>query len=310
VTKKILVTGSLGLIGRTIEQSLNRNQFDFVGLDIKADTSSRIYGDVRERDSVEQAISGCDGVIHLAAVSRVVWGENDPEKCRAVNVTGTQNVINAAIASDKKPWLIFASSRETYGEPHSLPVSESDELRPMNVYGISKADGEKATLAARQKGLITSIVRFSNVYGRTFDHHDRVVPAFAAAAASGKPMRVDGTENTFDFTHVDDTVEGVLRLVQKLSKDQENIDPVHFLTGAPTTLGELADLANTLAGGRSQINIAPSRNYDVSRFYGNPTRALEILGWQASTSLGVGLGQLIDDFRDEMQLASQSSAVS
>jgi len=294
---KILITGSEGLIGRGFKDEIRNSEYEFSGIDTAARPGSPDCGDVRDPEKVAAAIDDCDGVLHLAAVSRVVWGQNDPVLCRSVNVDGTRNVIEAALASPKKPWVIFAGSREIYGEPESLPVKETDKLVPVNVYGDTKLAGEEMTLDARTNGLKTAIVRFSNVYGRTYDHHDRVVPAFAAAAAFGNPMRIDGPDNTFDFTHIDDTVQGLQLLVKKLIHEKESVDAIHFLTGVPTTLGELARTANDIAGKKSELNIAPSRNYDVSRFFGDPARAEEVLGWKPSTSIGAGLTNLIDELR-------------
>ena len=69
-------------------------------------------------------MAGVDGVIHLAAVSRVVWGQKNPELCWETNVTGVQNVLDAAREASSRPWVISASSREVYGEAEHLPVSE------------------------------------------------------------------------------------------------------------------------------------------------------------------------------------------
>ena len=122
-----------------------------------------------------------------------------------------------------------------------------------------------------------------------------MVPAFARQAALGHPLRVDGRGHTFDFTHLDDTVAGVLALVDRLMAGV-SLPPIHLVTGAPTTLGELADLAVALAGTTSTIGEAPPRSYDVSAFYGDPSRAADLLGWRAQVPLRDGLAQLIEAF--------------
>ena len=209
--RHVLITGSHGLIGTALGVELEKAGYAVERLDLRGGEGSR--GDILDRAAVERAIDGCIGVVHLAAVSRVIDGERAPEVCWRTNVDGTRNVIEAALAELRRPWVIYASSREVYGQPGALPASEDAALAPVNIYGRSKVAAEDLTAKA---DLVTAIVRFSNVYGWVGDHADRVVPAFARQAAAGLPLRVDGSGHTFDFTHLDDTVRGVLAVVAQL----------------------------------------------------------------------------------------------
>ena len=242
-------------------------------------------------------------VVHLAAISRVVWGERDPDLCEATNVGGLRNLIGVLSNEDTSPWLIFASSREVYGQPQTLPVTEDTPLRPMNVYGNSKVAGEQLVASAVSRGIRATTVRLSNVYGSTFDHPDRVIPAFAKNAVLGEQLRVDGADNTFDFTHIEDTIRGLVSLVEHKMRGGDGFPPIHFVTGQPTTLQQLAEMAIDIADTDSKIRHAPARTYDVATFCGDPTRALELLGWSSRVSLREGLTRLIDDFRDELHQA-------
>lgn len=295
MTQRILITGSEGLVGTALRSALEARGVAVAGLDLLATGGDR--GDVRDGARVRAAVAGCRGVVHLAAVSRVVWAERDPEECWRTNVGGIQNIVDAAAQQNVPPWVLFASSREVYGQPNRMPASEDSPLRPVNVYGRSKIEGERIVEGARGLGMRTAIVRLSNVYGTTRDHGDRVVPAFARAAVLGSPLRVDGADHTFDFTHISDTTRGLIGLIDVLDSAQPAPPPVHLLTGRPTTLGELAELAVRLAGGHSEIEQAPPRSYDVSHFYGTPARAAELLGWVPRVEIEEGLRRLIDDFR-------------
>ena len=293
---RILITGSAGLIGSVLRSVLGANGYRTLGLDIRA--SGMDFGDICDADRVADAIDGCDGIVHLAAVSRVMWGEADPSRCRLVNIDAVANLLATVERQRKSPWLIFASSREVYGETDGGPVREDSLLRPMNTYGRSKLAGEELVCETRARGVRTAIVRFSNVYGRTLDHSDRVIPAFARAAAIGARIRVNGADNTFDFTHVDDVVSGILKIVDLLQKnDHLSFDPIHFASGQSTSLRELAHLANDLGGRKATIVEAASRTYDVSRFRGCTQRASAILGWSAQTTLANGLSQMIQEFQ-------------
>ncbi|MCK6572205.1 NAD(P)-dependent oxidoreductase [Myxococcota bacterium] len=293
---RILITGSCGLVGCGLRAALERTGTTVVGLDLQGLGAEA--GDVRDADRVRASVEGCTGVVHLAAVSRVIWGERDPALCWSTNVGGLRTVIDAAVTQPIRPWLIFASSREVYGQPGHLPVAEDAPLAPVNVYGRSKVAGETLVLEARETGLRTAVVRLSNVYGSTTDHADRVLPAFARAAVRGEPLRVDGAGHTFDFTHIDDVSSGLLALARVLQRGDQP-PPIHLLTGRPTSLGQAASLAIELARSQSTVVEAPPRAYDVATFYGDPGRARALLGWNAQVSLAEGMSRLINDFRAE-----------
>ena len=291
---RILVTGSEGLVGRALRATLEARGHEIVGLDLRG--AGREYGDVRDPGRVREAIAGCRGVFHLAAVSRVVWGERAPDDCRNTNIGGVRRVLEAAFEQKASPWVLFASSREVYGQPRRLPATEDTPLSPVNVYGHTKVEGERLVEKARAAGLRSAIVRLSNVYGSALDHADRVVPAFARAAVEGSAIRIDGADCTFDFTHIEDTVRGMVAMMERLEAG-ETPPPVHLLTGTPTTLRELATMAMTLAGKKVPVVEALPRPFDVSRFHGDRSRAREVLGWELRVGLRDGFERLIRDIR-------------
>lgn len=293
---EVLITGSHGLIGAAMARGLVLRGYRVRGIDRRLPVGHRDHGDVRDRRLMGDLANEVDAIIHLAAVSRVQWAEADPDVCWDINAIGTETVVRAAAASDRKPLVVMASSREVYGEPEILPVQEDTAMAPINHYGRSKVAGERATLAAREAGLNTAIARFSNVYGTTSDHRDRVVPAFARAASEGAPMRVCGRDQVFDFVHLDDSAAGAIMLLEAMLAGAFCPPPIHFVTGRATSLGQLADIANHAGGGRSEILDAPARSNDVATFVGDPRRAEALLGWRASIAIEDGVRQLVDDF--------------
>lgn len=291
---RVLITGSSGLIGSALVSSLAQRHLEVGCLDLRATGSSE--GDVRDKHRLSQALEGASGIVHLAAVSRVIWGERDPAGCWETNVEGTRNVLELAERAPARPWVIFASSREVYGQPDSLPADEDTPLRPVNIYGRSKVEGERLVEEARAAGVRACTVRLSNVFGSTADHPDRVVPAFARAAVAGGELRIEGADHTFDFTYIDDVARGLTSLASLLASGANAPPPLHFVTGRATTLAELATLAIQLAGGKATFRDSAPRSFDVARFVGEGTRARRILDWQPHIELREGLRRLICDF--------------
>lgn len=136
VKRRVLVTGAAGLIGSALSRELLEAGYEIAVLDVRA-TTPAARGDVRDTDTLARALEGCVGVVHLAAVSRVVWGERDPAACWSVNVDGTHAVV--AAAHQRRQWILFASSREVYGAAGHLPATEETPVAPINVYGSSRS---------------------------------------------------------------------------------------------------------------------------------------------------------------------------
>lgn len=297
--KKILVTGSSGLVGSELRRSLTAMGFDIVGLDLRGDGDD--FGSTLSEIDLVRATEGCVGIVHLAAVSRVLWGEENPELCWSTNVLALKSLMNIVEASNAPPWMIFASSREVYGEPQSFPVTEQSPLSPINVYAESKVEGERIVEQAKKNGIKATTVRLSNVYGSTEDHADRVVPAFVVNSLMGKPLRVDGEDHVFDFNHLSDTVDGIVRLVVKMVGHCE-IPTIHFVSGTGTTLRQLADTCLRVANSDSELVISPPRNFDVCNFVGNFERATQFLDWKPKVTLEEGVSILTQKYRTKLGL--------
>ena len=290
--QRILVTGSCGLIGSQLVPALQTLGFDTVGLDIRA-TNPLEYGDICDPDTLKNKVTGCVGVIHLAAISRVAVAHRNPELCLQTNYEASRQL--AALAKQAgASWFIYASSREVYGHVASTPVTESDGLNPVNVYGEAKLKSEVAIDALADAHFNPAIVRFSNVFGSPTDHVTRVIPAFVKAAYQGENLNVEGGDNAFDFTFVDEVIRALTMLVKRLQQ-QDTFEPMHFTTGRETSLNQLANEVIELFQSPSRIVHQTPRDFDVSRFSGNPVLAEAQLGWRHDlASMRYFLGQYVD----------------
>jgi UDP-glucose 4-epimerase len=241
------------------------------------------------------SLNGYEGVVHLAAVSRVIAGETDPLNCELTNVTALRALYESALDAKQRPWILFVSSREVYGSTGLEPVDEDTPWAPQNTYARSKVEGERLSLQAREAGLCVNIARLSSVYGSIRDHEDRVVPSFAKAAAFGGPIYVEGPECSFDFTHVDDVTRGLHSLLLETQR-RKSLPTIHFVSGRSTTLQSLAEMTAEFGQARAEIREAAPRHFGVRSFAGNPARAQRELGWTARIPLESGIKQMVRDF--------------
>lgn len=293
---RIAVTGSSGLIGRALTSQLQHSGHDIIEIDIVGVDSPC---DISNKDQLSVSLSGCEGIIHLAAVSRVAEAQEFPLRTWSTNVDGTQNILNAVLDQNAgtQPWVIHASSREVYGDQPQVAITEDTPITPLNIYGRSKAACEGLVACAQDAGANISVLRFANVYGDIFDYSDRVIPAFTRAASQGAPLRVDDAQTCMDFTHVDDVAQGINKVVDCLVSGEKNMPPIHFATGQGTTLGTLAQLAVTASSGACVVNEVARRKSSVACFIGNPDRAKALLNWEHKTPLEDGFSRMVQAFK-------------
>ena len=228
----------------------------------------------------------------MGAVSRVVVAQNNPNECIRTNIDGTQSLLQALENSSNKnkPWLIFGSSREVYGEPKKLPVKESFEKKFVNIYGNSKIQGENLfTSFSKINDNNCLILRFANVYGNQYDLFDRVIPRFIKAIASDKELTIEGGGQVIDFTHIDDTIDTIIKAINYLEKSNNIIDDFHILPGIGWSLFQVVEYIENILDKKAIIKRNEKRNYDVEKFIGDPTKIKNILNTRNFLSLEDGL---------------------
>ncbi|MFH1841361.1 MAG: GDP-mannose 4,6-dehydratase [Candidatus Nealsonbacteria bacterium] len=299
---RILITGSAGFIGSALKDFLEKKGIEVIPYDLKDNPPN----DTRDISNFKEKMKEIDGVVHLAAVSRVKLAYENPLECISTNVGGTINVLETTrvYRGGKLPWVVFGSSREVFGESRPLPATEETPRRPMNVYGIAKTTGEDlCQIFSKDYGLQTRVLRFSNVYTSKNDQLDRVIPKFLLRAAKNEDLIINGTgQELFDFTYIKDTVSGIWGCIQEVEKSQKLYDDFILSTGKPTSLQELAETVVTELNSESKIQYSQGRNYDVNKFYADPEKAKRILGYQPSIDLKEGIRLAIKEFKEEKMI--------
>jgi len=302
----ILITGGAGLIGTASKTCFEQRGWTVSTLDLKeCDLDGRTIdhvGDIVEFKPLQDILADVDGILHLAAVSRVIDAELDKAECTRVNVNGTRRLLEAASAA-KCRWFIFGSSREVYGESTSLPVSEENGVAPINHYGHAKVIGENMVKKhCEMNGMVHSNLRFSNVYGHPGDHQTRLVNAFVLQALKAEPLEIHGGGQLFDFTHIDDTSEAIFIAAKLLHEKHEHLPSIHVLPGEAVAIEDLAAMVLKITDSDSEIMYTLGRDYDVERFHGDPGRMNEILGYECSIDIITGLKKFSTLHRERISL--------
>jgi dTDP-glucose 4,6-dehydratase len=298
---RVLVTGGAGLIGSHICEALVARGQQVVCLDNLSTGSLSNLSTLETNDQFQlivaditedlQMIDGpIDAVLHFASPASPTDYLAHPLETLAAGSTGTRNAL--ALSADHGARFILGSTSEIYGEPTEHPQSEAywGNVNPIgvrSVYDESKRFAEALTMAwHRACQADIGIVRIFNTYGPRMRPDDgRVVSNFLVQAMEGRPLTIygDGTQ-TRCFCFVDDTVEGIIRLL-----DSDVARPVNIGSPEELTMNELARTVLEVTGSTSAIDQQPLPEDDPTRRCPDISFARERLRWQPTVPLREGL---------------------
>jgi UDP-glucose 4-epimerase len=307
----ILVTGGAGFVGgNLIERLLARGAHRVRVLDSEvlgkrefiADLEHEfIKGDIRDRGVVEEALSGIDAVVHLAADTRVIPSVQNPEFNMDVNVRGSFNILEA-MRRQGTPRLVNASTGGAIMGEVPPPVHEDMAPNPMSPYGASKLAVEGYCSAyAASYGMNCISLRFSNVYGPRSFHKGSVVAQFMKQIMRGEPLEIfgDGSQ-TRDYVYAGDLSDGIIAgLTAPFS------GPIQLGTGRPTSLNELVDHLRAVSGEDFEVIYRDFRSGEVVKTYCKIDRARQILDYRPDTGLREGLAKTWAWFNDHKEHFAQ-----
>jgi UDP-glucose 4-epimerase len=308
--KKFVVIGGAGLIGsHAVDQLLREDVKQVLIYDnfvrgreenlqsALRDPRARIFdvgGDIMQSDILEAALSGADGVFHLAALWLLQCHEF-PRSAFDVNVRGTFNVMEACLKTGVRR-LVYSSSASVYGDAVHEPMDEDHPFNNRNFYGATKIAGEAMLRAFHHRYQLDFVgLRYMNVYGPRQDYHGAYIAVImkmldAIDRGQGPTILGDGSE-AFDFVAVEDC--GAANVCAMRANTTDRFYNVG--TGKRTSLKELAEMLLELTGCGQPIHYAPrSQATLVRNRIGCPKRASAEIGFTASISLEEGLGRLID----------------
>lgn len=300
--KKILVTGSSGMIGTALCEELVQSGYEPVGADLvhnkwsESVDSPTLICDLRDRSFFDLLPKDFDMVIHLAANARVFNTVVRPVLARD-NLEMVFNVLEFCRLNNIRRAML-ASSREVYGNTAELPASEGEVSLPEDSespYAATKIGAEALASAYRRcYGIGCLVLRLSNVYGR-YDDSDRVVPLFIERALKGEDLVVFGEGKLLDFTYISDCIDGIMSSIQRF--DQVEGSVFNIASGKGTTLVEFARIIQDKTGAEGKIIVRESRAGEVEQYIANISRAKELLRYEPKVSINEGIEKTIQWYR-------------
>lgn len=319
-----LITGGAGFIGSHLsEELLGAGHRVFALDDLSTGRLANVehllddprfefaQGSVLDAELVDQLVSRCDRVFHLAASVGVRLILDNPLECYKNNVDGTERVLEAAQRYDAR--VLLASTSEVYGKNTSDALAEDDDrvmgspLRTRWSYASAKAVDELyAYCYWRHKGLRAVIVRLFNTVGpRQTGRYGMVIPRFAEQALRGQPITVygDGAQ-TRCFAYVGDIVPALAKLI-----DLESAYGKAFNLGSreETSIAELARVVARVAGSSAGVDHIPySEAYgdgfeDMRRRVPDTTLAREAIGFEPAVGLVEIVERVVAERRAELE---------
>jgi len=293
---RVLVTGADGFIGSHLTEALVRNGYEvraFVyynsfnswgWLDHCADDVQGKFevfaGDIRDPHGVKKALTGCDAVIHLAALIAIPFSYHSPDSYVDTNIKGTLNVLQAARELNVSR-VIHTSTSEVYGTAQYVPIDEKHPLQGQSPYSASKIGADQlANSFFTSFDLPVITLRPFNTYGPRQSAR-AVIPTIITQILMGnEEIELGALEPTRDFNYVSDTVNAFILAIKSSSSLGEVIN---IGSAFEVSINKIADIIADQMGVnvkvRSNTNRIRPEKSEVERLWSNNNKANEILSW-------------------------------
>ena len=318
--RRVLITGGLGFIGSNLARRLvelgadvlvidslipdyGGNPFNISGIENRL-TVNR--SDVRDESSINDLVRGQDVIFNLAGQVSHVDSMNDPYTDLEINCRSQLSLLEACRKQNPAVKIVFAGTRQVYGHPDSLPVTEDHLVRPVDVNGINKAAGEYYHLVYNDVfGIRSCSLRLTNVYGpRQLIKHNRqgFIGWFIRLAIEDREIEIFGDGSQIrDFVFVDDAADAFLRA----GTSEKCNGGVYNIGGAePINLRDLSTTLLEVTGtGRVRYVEGPSEKkaIDIGDFYADSSKVTRTVGWRPTIPLVEGLTRTVEFYREHLE---------
>ncbi|MBO2590377.1 NAD-dependent epimerase [Shewanella algae] len=329
---KYLVTGAAGFIGARVCERLCEAGFEVVGIDNLNDyydvglKQARLQKladfnhfqfqklDLADREAMAElfAEGGFKRVIHLGAQAGVRYSIENPYAYADSNLVGTLTVLEGCRHHGIEH-LVYASSSSVYGLNKKMPFATTDSVdHPVSFYAATKKANEMmAHSYAHLYGLPTTGLRFFTVYG-PWGRPDMAPMLFADAITSGRPIKVfNQGDMSRDFTFIDDIVEGIIRVANKVPKIQtdwtvEQGTPAtssapyrvyNIGNGSPVRLLDFISELEAALGQRAEKIMLPMQDGDVQATWADTEDLFKAVAYKPQVGISEGVKAFADWFK-------------
>ena len=317
--RRVMITGGLGFIGSNLARRLvtlgaqvilvdsliddyGGNLFNIDGI---ADRVRVNISDIRTATTMNYLVRDQEVIFNLAGQVSHIDSMQDPQTDLEINCRSQLTLLEACRHFNTHAKVVFAGTRQIYGRPDFLPVTETHLVRPTDVNGINKAAGEYYHLVYNNVfGIRACSLRLTNVYGpRQLIKHDRqgFIGWFIRLAVQREEIRIFGDGSQLrDFVFVDDATEAFLRAG---ANDDCNGEVYNVSGGEPISLRDLATLLLDVAGGGrvTFVDWPPEkRAIDIGSFYASSEKFRQATGWRPETGLRDGLSRTVEFYRQHI----------
>jgi NAD dependent epimerase/dehydratase len=323
--KKVLITGAGGFIGSHLVEEMSklganvkvlvrynsRNDSGMIDLLPSENLKSIdiIKGDMRDSETVRQAIKNVDIVFHLASLIAIPYSYLHPSEVVETNIMGTLNVLNSAREFGIER-LVHTSTSEVYGTAQYVPIDENHPLHGQSPYSASKISADMlAESFYRSFNVPISVIRPFNTYGPRQSAR-AVIPTIITQCLTRKEILLGSLEPTRDLTFVNDTVKGFIKVAES---DKSVGQIINIGSGFEISIGELANKIISLIDKSVTIRQVSERlrpeKSEVQRLFADNSKAKRLLNWEPTMVLEDGLNQTIEWIKQHIQFYRPESYV-
>lgn len=330
VGKKVLVTGADGFIGSHLTEHLIAtgakvrafvyyNSFNSWGwLDHASESTRKSLdvwaGDIRDPHGVHTAMTGCDVVLHLAALVAIPYSYHSPDTYVDTNIKGTLNVVQAARTLGIKR-VVHTSTSEVYGTARFVPITEDHPLQGQSPYSASKIGADQIAMSFFHSfDTPIAVIRPFNTYGPRQSAR-AVIPTIITQIASGtRKVKLGALHPTRDFSFIRDMVRGFVAVAEC---DAAVGRIINIGSNYEISIGDTAQLIAQLMDREvefvsDEARLRPAAS-EVERLWADNTRALTLTGWAPRyggvEGLRLGLTETIDWFSDSNHLGRYKAGI-
>ncbi len=283
--RNILITGHDGFIGTHLVKSLEK-EFSIIGISNNFSKTSKIQQIKKDikKISDKDIPKKIDYIIHLAAITDVIYCQNNPAKCFDVNLQGTQNMLE--IAKKRNLKFIFLSTSHVFGIPVKIPINENHPKNPNSVYSSSKLMGEiLCECYSRSYNLDISVVRLFSVFGPNSPDH-LVTSRIISQLFTSDVITLGNLKSKRDFIYIDDVTSAIGLILKKTS----GFNSFNVGSGKSISILDLYVLFKKISGINTPLRPSKDnlRKNDVNNIVSD-SKKLKRLGWKPKFSIEKGL---------------------